>query len=265
MYPMKVQYASDLHIEFPVNASFLEKIPLSDESNILVLAGDIAYLEKKMLKNHPFFDWCSRTFEQTLIIPGNHEFYRGYPVDNTLDGWEYFVRPNVRYINNKSFSIGDVEIFCTTLWSEIDQLAEKTVQNGMSDFHCIKYNGHTLVAADYGRLHKVCVDWLDKALDKSTAKHKVVVTHHCPTLDERYTKYKESLLQTAFMADMEDFIHKHSDIEYWIFGHTHFNDIPKGDDAKIGNTRILCNQMGYIEWDEMAGFRQDAIIHFDEE
>ncbi len=108
-------------------------------------------------------------------------------------------------------------------------------------------------------------DWLDKALDKSTAKHKVVVTHHCPTLDERYTKYKESLLQTAFMADMEGFVQKHSDIEYWIFGHTHFNDIPKGDDARIGNTRILCNQMGYIEWDEMAGFRQDAIIHFNEE
>ena len=59
---MKVQYASDLHIEFPVNASFLGKIPLSAESNILVLAGDIAYIEKKMLKNHPFFDWCSRTY-----------------------------------------------------------------------------------------------------------------------------------------------------------------------------------------------------------
>lgn len=67
-------------------------------------------------------------------------------------------------------------------------------------------------------------------------------------------KFKDSKANGAFIVELEDFI-KESDIEYWIYGHSHYNV-----DVRIGNTLCVSNQLGYVFNNEHTTFRNDAFI-----
>lgn len=70
---LKIQYVSDLHLEFPENAAYLAQHPLQVAGDILVLAGDIAYLGEDYAK-HSFWNWASEHYSHVAVIPRNHEF-----------------------------------------------------------------------------------------------------------------------------------------------------------------------------------------------
>ena len=173
---MKIQYASDLHLEFGSNFRYLRANPLAEGGDVLLLAGDVHYLERRRTENDPFFDWCAKHFRETVIVPGNHEYYRdpiarldrqdGIPVEKTLTDYEYFVRPNVRYLNNRSIVIDDVEVFATTLWTVTDPRCYVGIQTGMNDCRQILFHGHRLWADDFTELHGICRAWLADALDR---------------------------------------------------------------------------------------------------
>ena len=78
-------------------------------------------LNERRLEKHLFFDWCAFHYEQTYIISGNHEYYGGYDLADTLNDYEYYLRDNVRYVNNKSVCLRDMELFFSTLWSPIKE------------------------------------------------------------------------------------------------------------------------------------------------
>lgn len=56
---MRIQYASDLHLEFAENGSYIKHNPLPVTGDILVLAGDIGYLGDENYSRHPFWNWAS--------------------------------------------------------------------------------------------------------------------------------------------------------------------------------------------------------------
>lgn len=253
---MKIQYASDLHLEFAENKSFIEHGGMEPEGDVLMLAGDVSYLGDRKMWKRPFWDWCAEHFRETIVVPGNHEFYGGFDIGRTMADFELEVRPNVRYLNNRSVVLQDAELFFTTLWTKIDPTRLWTVQQGMNDYRYGKLNGRRFCANDVDDLHQQCMGWLSGALAASTAKHKVVVTHHCPTMRKEFNSYPGGALNSAFQVDLDAFIES-SGVEYWIYGHTHFAG---GSGMKMGNTALLCNQLGYVSQNEHYEFDKAACI-----
>ncbi len=253
---MKIQFASDLHLEFAENKSFIERGGLAPAGDVLVLAGDVSYLGDRKMWKRPFWDWCAEQYQETFVVPGNHEFYGGFDIGRTMPDFELEVRPNVRYLNNRSVVLGDTELFITTLWTRIDPARLLTVQQGMNDFRLGKLNGRRFFANDVDELHQQCQAWLSGALKASQAAHKVVVTHHCPTMRLEFNGYPGGVLNSAFQVDLDAFI-EGSGVDFWVYGHTHFGG---GSGSKIGDTTMLCNQLGYVFQNEHQAFDGKACI-----
>ena len=71
---MRIQYCSDLHLEFEQNSKYLINNPLVVSGEILILAGDIIPLHDEFFKDS-FFSFISNNYKQVFWVPGNHEFY----------------------------------------------------------------------------------------------------------------------------------------------------------------------------------------------
>ena len=112
---MKIQYASDLHLEFPYKTRFLRNSPIIPVGDILVLAGDIGMFDDDTLSSHSFWDWAADNFRETLVIPGNHEFYKSGDVGTIKNGCIVEIRPNVKCYYNAVVTIDNIIMLCNQL------------------------------------------------------------------------------------------------------------------------------------------------------
>jgi len=255
---MKIQYCSDLHLEFPENKNFLKRFPLKPEGEILLLAGDVILF--KLIKEYDdFFDFCSDNFETTYWIPGNHEYYYGDVGAENLQPLYEKIRENVFLLNNQSVTYKNVELVFSTMWSYISPPNEWNVQQSVSDFSLIKNKGKKFTTYDFNELHKTDLAFLKTALAAVTDKPRIVITHHVPTLQHYPEQYKNSSINEAFAVELYDFIEKLGQkifCPYWIYGHHHCNTPA----FKIGNTTLLTNQLGYVMQNEHQLFNASATI-----
>ena len=247
---MKIQFASDLHLEMSANAAWIQSHQLEVAGEILVLAGDTAYLEEGV--PDWFLDWAATSYKQVILIPGNHEFYNFGDVANRGDSWLWMLRENVGYYYNKVVRIDNTDFILSTMWSHIPETKMFQVQRGLNDFHQILYKGAILTPDDYNHEHERCKQFITESVAQSKADHIVVATHHVPTSLAVVPQHVGSPLNSAFTVEMDDFI-ADSRIKYWIYGHSHTNI-----DAEIDDTRILANQLGYVAYGEQYnGFRNN--------
>ena len=253
---MRIQFMSDLHMELYDNSRYLKAHEFEVKGDIMILAGDTFYLRDIIAPQKKFWNWASQNFRQVLMVPGNHEFYNNGDVTERGDSWQWLFRSNVGYYYNKVVNIDDIDFILTTLWSMIPVQDMCHVQQGMNDFRQIMYEGRRFTPEDFNLEHEKCLTYLKQAVKESTAKHIVVVTHHLPTLSVVAAQHMGSVLNGAFATELGNFI-ADSRIDVWIYGHSHTNI-----DITIGNTRIVCNKFGYVDYYELSknGFVPDKII-----
>ncbi len=250
---MKIQFCSDLHLEFPENKSFLQSYPLSHAGDMLILAGDIVPFAQ-MDKHADFFDYLADNFETTYWIPGNHEYYQS-DISERSGSVKESIRSNVFLINNQSVKVDNTKFIFSTLWSTISQTNEWRIQKNMSDFHVITKQGKPFTADNFNQLHQESKAFLISELQQKEDCRTVVVTHHVPTLLNYPERYKGSQINEAFVVDLYDLI-ENSAVDSWIYGHTHSYT----PEFMIGKTNLLTNQLGYVKYNEHQDFKTNKVL-----
>ena len=247
---MRIQYCSDLHLEFEQNNRFMTEYPLSVSGDILILAGDIVPIHDEFLSNS-FFRYISENFRQIFWVPGNHEYYY-----NDISDFDFSsgikLLGNISIINNTVIDYENIRFIFTTLWSKISKANEKYIGQNISDFECITKNKKKFIVPDFNKLHHESLTFLKYAISDNPDKT-VVVTHHLPSPLCNKDIHQNSTINEAFCSDLTDLI-KESNAAFWVYGHSHHNQKP----VYIGNTIMLTNQLGYVQLNEKDGFRRNA-------
>lgn len=245
---MKLQFASDLHLEFPANKLFIKENPLQPLGEVLILAGDIVPFNV-LDKNKDFFNYVSEHFETTYWLPGNHEYYR-FDIAKKSGVLNEKIRSNVFLVNNTSMIHKNTKLIFSTLWSKISNGHQWQIERSLNDFNLIKNKSFRFTAEAYNQLHDQCLNLIKSEIKNNTEEKLAVFTHHCPTFLNYPVQYKGDILNEAFATELYDLIEL-SDIDYWVYGHHHTNT----SEFTIGKTKLLTNQLGYVHLNEHDLFK----------
>ncbi len=250
---MRIQFCSDLHLEFPENAAYMQANPIEPLADILIIAGDMVPFAQ--LPEHlPLIEKICQPFEQVYWLPGNHEYYY-YDIQHRSGNMQEKILPNLSLINNRSITIKNVELIFSTLWTQISPLKAFNIQNKLSDFYVIKDGEKPIDVKAYNQLHQQSLQFIKNALENSQEKTQVVITHHCPTFHHYPPQYANSPINEAFAVELSAMIDDFKP-HYWIYGHTHINTPA----FKLSNTQLLTNQLGYVRHNQQESYHSDAFI-----
>lgn len=281
---MKIQLASDVHLEFgPISLD-------NHGADVLVLSGDICVAADLMAVNnndvldrfarsttiHTFFQECCARFKHVIYIMGNHEHYHG-DFATTFEDLKYYLGYlyNLHILEKESVIIDDVTFICGTLWTNMnkeDPMTMATVRGVMNDYRIIddsrepvhykdsdgKFHTRTGKFSAMGSVveHKEMLAFIDKNIQANLNGKFVVVGHHAPSKLSTKPQYeKEFIMNGAYSSDLSEFILDHPQIKLWTHGHTH-----SAFDYEIGTTRIVCNPRGYEGHEDNTGFDITKIL-----
>jgi predicted phosphohydrolase len=250
--PLTVQYASDLHLEFAANRSYLDENPILPVGEVLVLCGDIVPFAI-MDKHARFFDYISDNFTAAYWMPGNHEYY-GVDAQRVSGPLFKEIKHNVFLVNNTTAVHKEVTLIFSTLWSHIKPTNEQQVAQQLNDFDMIQYNGGPLTVEHYNQMHQGDLGFITSALELCKGKT-LVCSHHAPTFTNYPDSYKNHALQNALGTELKGFIEKAAP-DGWVYGHHHTN-IP---DFFIGKTLMATNQVGYVQYQQHTRFSAGKCI-----
>ncbi|AVK77285.1 Metallophosphatase [Pandoravirus macleodensis] len=138
---VRIQVASDLHIEFQQRPDF-DKLVVPTSASVLILAGDIG--SPKLPSYGAFLGVMAARYEHVIVIAGNHEYYGGTsPKAPTMADLALMMREacapyaNVHLLDDESVVIDGVRYVGSTLWSRIPAALARRCAKDDNDYHYI--------------------------------------------------------------------------------------------------------------------------------
>lgn len=251
---MRIQYASDLHLEFSSRPLTLEDM----SGDILVLAGDIAVRPADVAQ---YMHALSERKRPVIFVLGNHEMLGHYwetGVQEYKDAVAKLQNPFLHVLENEEIIVNGVRFLGATLWADFaDGKHGKKAMACMPEFSSILRLDPTakLTWQTVQERHKASVSWLSCALaSDNRTMPTVVVTHHAPSWLSSHPKFAMSGLSGAFCSDLDRLIERHGP-DVWIHGHTH-----DSFSYQIGKTAVVCNPFGYLEEEENKNWNPHAVV-----
>lgn len=270
---MKIRVISDLHLEMdgwknarPMFKPFELPVMPDEKDTILVLAGDVALLEKAYMYL-PFFAKMTARFKKVLLVPGNHEYYSGNFTKSLEKATPAIKMTGVRVLDRDTEVIDNVLFIGATLWTNFnnDHNAMLRAQQQINDYHCIKYGKdyRKLHPADTRSKHYDCVNFLEAELKAAqewnsfgtnvSYDNVVVITHHAPCHLSIAPEYVGDSLNDAYYSNLSELFEFEPDL--WIHGHMH-----RPCDYTVMETRVVCNPRGYERHGEYTGYDPKLVI-----
>lgn len=250
---MRILILSDLHSEVwreatrevqQALAAIQPKLEVS-QPDVVILAGDIDLGDRAVR-------WADQAFPNlpVIYVPGNHEAY-GQNTDTLKRklATACSATGHVHLLDKDEIVIGDVRFLGATLWTDFQLLGPETIQDAMRSAAMAMndYRRIRLAKAGYRKIKPLDVAqrhwedriWLGQRLAEPFGGPTVVVTHMGPSPRSIPERYKGQILSAAFASDLEDLLPK---ADLWVHGHIH-----DSSDYCVGNTRVICNPLGYPE------------------
>lgn len=249
---MKIQLASDLHIEFLAQRFPTETlIQPAPDADLLVLAGDI---HRGTQAFELFHNWPV----PVLYLAGNHEFYGHAWAQTRVDLRKQCEGSNIHFLDNTRIDIAGVRFLGCTLWTDFSQSSQgqeaamRHVGQRLHDFKAIYTQAQMLMPEETLQDHQQSVQWLRKELQRPHAGITVVVSHHAPHPMSIHPRYQGDPLNAGFASDLTELV-VHADL--WLHGHVH-----DSFDYSVGSCRVVANPAGYIENRQVLERVADAIF-----
>ena len=235
---MDIQVFSDLHLELLQSFPIIER-----KTKYLILAGDIGRLCDNNYKD--FINYCSKTWEHTIVILGNHEFYHNMKTYNTLlnEYINFFSQyDNVTLLEKGKIILDDWEIIGLTMWGYIRPVY-KNMLNSSKNIKKNIMNDNIVITSPIGndginKLYGNSLNWLLNNYDPN--KKTIIITHYPLTHDNISMPEYENQSREIRDAFATDIIFRNNSPLTCISGHTHLSH-----NFIKNNIQYISNQMGY--------------------
>ena len=242
---MKIQLASDLHLEFHERAfPGFRAVRRAPGADVLVLAGDIHSGTKGVAAFANF--GCP-----VLYVPGNHEFY-GQDYERLRESLKRAAQHTpVAVLDNDEVVLNGVRFLGTTMWTDYRfygslplTRALALAEANLMDHRAIRVDAEHFSAAYARKQHLVAREWLRQRLARPFEGKTVVITHHAPHERSVHRRYAGSPVNGCFVSRLESMM---PGVDLWLHGHVH-----NGFDYQVGNCRVVANPRGYGQSRDIA-------------
>lgn len=239
---MKIAYGSDIHTEFGNQRA----LTLPEPVDVLILAGDIGKGADAIEYGASFLGQARHVVQ----IAGNHEYWKG-ELDKVIGKMREAAagHANLHFLELDSVEIEGWHFHGATTWTSFSygdhgqHLNMWSARQAMNDYKYIKkFTGSVwrkLSPEDILRVNENSKNFLFGALERTDREKSIVVTHHAPCHLSIPEKHKDDALNHSYVNEWGDVI-AWKGPRLWFHGHIH-----DPSDYDLGDTRVLCNPIGY--------------------